>query len=115
LYTIDPVRNSCEFLSFAVSCIFPTFTFRQTLVEDEDQETGADIPVIKFELEPQSSETKITNSPSSITTTTYSTHSTMGTVATDDEISEGEQLQVCETKILKCLFEKADLHYTTFA
>ncbi|CAB4016296.1 TALPID3 -like [Paramuricea clavata] len=65
----------------------------QTLVEDEDQETGTDIPVIKFELEPEPSETKITNSPSSITTTTYSTHSTMGTVATDDEISEGEQLQ----------------------
>jgi hypothetical protein len=68
------------------------------LIEDdaveEDHEPGVDIPVIKFELEPEPSEAKITNSPSSITTTTYSTQSTMGTVATDDEISEGEQLQV---------------------
>lgn len=62
---------------------------------EKDQETGADIPVIKFELEPEPSEAKVTNSPSSITTTTYSTQSTMGIVATDDEISEGEQLQVC--------------------
>ena len=74
---------------------------RQTLVEDnvedEDQDTGTEIPAIKFELGPEPSEVKVTNSPSSITTTTYSTHSTMGTVATDDEISEGEQLQVCDT------------------
>ena len=73
------------------------FHIRQTLVEEDDQATGADIPVIKFELEPEPSDAKITNSPSSITTTTYSTHSTLGTVATDNEISEGEQLQVCET------------------
>ena len=80
-----------------------TFSFRQTLVEDDDddQDTGTDIPVIKFELEPEPSEVKVTNSPSSITTTTYSTRSTMGTVATDDEISEGEQLQVCDTKQFK--------------
>ena len=63
-------------------------------MEENDEETGTDVPAIKFELEPEPSETKITNSPSSITTTTYSTRSTMGTVATDDEISEGEQLQV---------------------
>lgn len=74
------------------------FFGRQTYVEDnndENQNTEDDVPPINYESDPKIILSKITNSPSSlITTTTYSSRSTMGTFATDDEISEGEQLQV---------------------
>ena len=97
LTTANQKQRYMKFILLLCCIIF--YSFRQTLMEDDAEEKNEEpdivIPAVKFIPELKPSIVATTNSPSSITTTTtYSTQSTMGTFGTDDEISEGEQLQV---------------------